>query len=124
MEPSEADRIWNRTALGDKRAPALLAGDRHLAALLRVHGMVMNGGPDHAADTYSQEELSAAVAAFEYFGFGDVATVVGRIAELKTTEHDEEWESPEMTLDRDYNAVVWSDQVLADAFERKLAATS
>jgi len=68
----DADRIWNRAALeagGDSPA----AGDRALAALLLVHGLVMNGGVHHALESLEPGELAAGADGYAYFGVEDVA---------------------------------------------------
>lgn len=64
--------IWNRACSGAGAG----VGDRHLAALLLVDGMVQNGGPNHAADSCDPAELTAAAAAARYFGMDDVAAVI------------------------------------------------
>ena len=44
---TSADRVWNRAALeGGGASPG--PGDRALASLLLVHGLVINGGVHHA----------------------------------------------------------------------------
>jgi len=68
----DADRIWNRAALeagGDSPA----AGDRALAALLLLHGLVMNGGVHHALESLEPQDLAAAADGYAYFWFEDVA---------------------------------------------------
>ena len=60
MKMTSADRVWNRAALeagGD--SPGL--GDRALASLLLVHGLVMNGGVHRAIECVEPAELVAAV---------------------------------------------------------------
>jgi hypothetical protein len=57
-ELSTADRVWNRAALDAGGSPPR-EGDRALAALLLAHGMIMNGGVDHAVEALSAEELAA-----------------------------------------------------------------
>ena len=49
MELSDQSRVWNRAAL-DAGGEAPLQGDAALAALLALHGMIMNGGIDHALE--------------------------------------------------------------------------
>ena len=66
------DRVWNRAALeagGDSPG----AGDRALASLLLVHGLIMNGGVHHAIGCIESAELIAAAEGYAYFGFDDVA---------------------------------------------------
>jgi hypothetical protein len=72
MSLTIADQIWNRAAMeggGDSPGP----GDRALASLLLLHGLAMNGGIHHAIECVSEEELSAAIDGFRYFGLEDMA---------------------------------------------------
>jgi hypothetical protein len=78
METDE-DLIWNRAAL-DAGGTAPREGDRALAALLRAHGMVMNGGVGHAIEVLSRDELLEAVAGFRFFGFQEVAALLENAA--------------------------------------------
>lgn len=64
--------VWNRACGGAGSG----VGDRHLAALLLVDGMVQNGGPTHAADSCPSAELAAAAVAARYFGLDDLAAVI------------------------------------------------
>jgi len=67
-----ADKVWNRAVMeagGDSPGP----GDRALASLLLVHGLVMNGGVHHAIECIEPAELLAAAEGYAYFGFEDVA---------------------------------------------------
>ena len=67
-----ADRVWNRAALeagGDSPS----AGDRALASMLLVHGLVMNGGVHHAIECVAPAELVAAADGYAFFGLTDVA---------------------------------------------------
>jgi hypothetical protein len=69
---TSADRVWNRAALeggGDSPGP----GDRALASLLRVHGLVMNGGVHHAIESTDPAELVTAADGYAFFGCDDVA---------------------------------------------------
>ena len=69
---TNADRIWNRAALqrgGDSPCP----GDRALASLLIVHGLVMNGGVHHAMECVEPTELLAAADGYTFFGLHNVA---------------------------------------------------
>src|SRR5690606_16292793 len=70
-----ANEIWNRAALqagGTSPGP----GDRALASLLLVHGLIMNGGVHHAVECVTSSELLAAADGYSYFGLGDVATLL------------------------------------------------
>lgn len=70
---NNADRVWNRAALeagGNSPGP----GDRALASLLLLHGLVMNGGVHHALECLESDELLAAADGYAFFGFNDCAT--------------------------------------------------
>ena len=67
--------VWNRAALEDG-GPTPAEGDLALAALLRAHGVVMNGGVDHALEVLSAAELRAALAGYRYFGFEQIALLL------------------------------------------------
>lgn len=72
------------------------AGDRALAALLVVHGLVMNGGVHHALEWVQPTELSAAIEDYAYFGFDDVAAFLRGAADdpvLSTWTDDTEVEA-------------------------------
>jgi len=65
------DQIWNRAAQEDGGAfPG--PGDRALAALLRLHGLSMNGGVHHAIECLAPGELADAIEGFAYFGFDGI----------------------------------------------------
>jgi hypothetical protein len=66
-----ADRVWNRAL---QEGGQLGPGDRALASLLIVHGLIMNGGVHHAIECIEPEELRGAIEAYAFFGFDDVAT--------------------------------------------------
>jgi hypothetical protein len=55
---TNADKVWNRATLQSGGA-APKSGDRALAVLLLVHGLVMNGGVHHALESAQTSELRA-----------------------------------------------------------------
>jgi hypothetical protein len=71
------DIIWNRACL-DSGGPSPGKGDRALVALLRAHGLVMNGGVVHALASLSAEERSEAIAGFRYFGLLQAAEALSQ----------------------------------------------
>jgi hypothetical protein len=111
VDLSAADLVWNRACSEPGGAQV---GDRLLRALLGVHNMIMNGGPNHAVDMCLNEDIAAAEAACIYFGLDDVAVVISRIPEAADDEQTE------MGLDDAYDRLVPSDETLADAFRHKL----
>lgn len=108
-----AQQIWNRacqlycTGAGE--------GDLNLWRLLRVHGAVRNGGVSLAGEVCAKAELEAASRACLYFGLEALSELVFTIS--KSTAADDVW------LQREYDDLVPDDQVLLDAFERRLADT-
>jgi len=73
MEFTTANRIWNRAvqeAGGDSAGP----GDRALAAVLLLHGPVMNGGIHHGIDLLDATQLNDAIDGYSYFGFDEAAS--------------------------------------------------
>ncbi|MFC6020472.1 hypothetical protein ACFP2T_30420 [Plantactinospora solaniradicis] len=112
MEMSDADQVWNRACASECAGTG--PGDRHLWALLRVHGAVMSGGVGFAADVCSPEEFARSADASRYFGLPHLSRVIARVAR-SSPEEDEE-------LQAAYDELVPLDQVLADAFERRYRA--
>ena len=112
--PTSADIVWYR-ACGEGGSRI---GDRHLRALLRVHGMVMNEGPNHAADVCDPAEFTAAAESCRYFGLDRLAAV---ILELPVAVSDSEDDSAEERLDARNHALVSDDSVISDAFEARYA---
>ena len=81
MQLSHEDRVWNRAAVdGGGASPG--AGDRAGSrdALLLVHGLVMNGGVEHAFEVLSPGQISAAILGFRYFELADVAMLLQSVA--------------------------------------------
>ena len=111
---TSADRVWNRAALeagGGSPGP----GDRALASLLLVHGLVMNGGVHHAIKCVEAVELAAAADGYAFFGLDDVAEFFrGASADpvLLTWDGD-----TEAVADRRYAEMVRDDSHLFARFE-------
>jgi hypothetical protein len=76
MKLSRQDLIWNRATL-KSGGSVRCAGDTALAALLLAHGLIMNGGVEHALECMSQSELLAALAGYRYFGLERAAQALG-----------------------------------------------
>jgi hypothetical protein len=71
---SDADHVWNRAAQWDwDGPPATAAGDRALAALLRVDAQIMNGGLESALEYIAPDDVAAAADGFAFFGRNDLA---------------------------------------------------
>lgn len=113
MHLSERDHVWNRAAV-EAGGAAAREGDRALASLLAVHGMVMNGGIDHAIEVLATAEFAAGIAGFRYFDLVEVASVLEA-----ATVADMGWG----LLNSKYGALVPEDAILVRAFERKYLAS-
>ncbi|MCC6697355.1 MAG: hypothetical protein IT365_17125 [Candidatus Hydrogenedentes bacterium] len=109
-----ADRVWNRGALeagGDSPGP----GDRALASLLLVHGLVMNGGVHHAIECVEPVELAAAADGYAFFGFHDVAEFFrGTSVDHVLSTWDD---NTEVVANRRYAEMVPDDSHLVARFE-------
>jgi hypothetical protein len=112
---SRDGRIWNRAVL-NSGGPTPRPGDVALAALMRFHGLAMNGGVEHALEVLSHRELDAAIAGFEHFDMAEVASVLAALR--SSTSNEKELDM----LQERYGALVPSDSVLTAAFRVRLAA--
>jgi hypothetical protein len=110
MELTPIDRVWNR-ACGEPGGARV--GDRHLRALLRVHNVIMSGGPNHAADVCSPKEIAAAAAASVYYGLAGLDNVIRRLPDAAADEE------AELDVDEAYHRLVPNDDALDRAFQRK-----
>ena len=111
---TSADRVWNRGAMeSGGNSPG--AGDRALASLLLVHGLVMNGGVHHAIECVEPAELAAAADGYAFFGFEDVAEFFrGASADPVLSTRDDD---TEVVANRRYAAMVRDDSHLVARFE-------
>jgi hypothetical protein len=105
------EHIWNRAC--GHGAPVPGAGDAALAAMLTLHGMVMNVGVLDAIRTLNADELAAARSGYRYFGFGNVAGIIG--AGQAAMAQGLDAAVLEETLDDAYAAIV-EEGVLMTAF--------
>ena len=109
MQLSHEDRVWNRAAVdGGGATPG--AGDRALSSLLFVHGLVMNGGVEHAVEVLTPNEVAAAVLGFRYFEFVDVAELLQSVASGKLSAED---------LDQRYWDLIPNDEAIAQKFKTR-----
>ena len=109
------DLIWNRACDGGGSNPH--AGDHALSALLTAHGLTMNGGVLHAVECLTSAERSAAQSGYRFFGLDAVADLLAQAR--RVFEADDDLESQESLLDRQYAALVPSDSSLAERFEKR-----
>lgn len=117
-----ADLIWNRAALeGGGTSPGV--GDRALADLLAFHGLAMSGGVLDAVERTSVPDLARIGATFRWFGLETIAILLASVRrEILAGVLDEldQAEALELAADRDYQAILPSDESLATAFRRRL----
>ena len=117
MELSDEAQVWNRAAL-EAGGSNPCAGDSALAALLLVHGMVMNGGVEHAIETLSSAEMSVGIAGYRYFSFHDVARMLEDAAgEGLDDEDDAE------AADHRYAEIIPEDRVVLERFRAVFAVS-
>jgi hypothetical protein len=72
--------IWNRAAMAGG-GPAPGPGDTALAAVLRLHNMIMSGGLDHALDVLAPDDFASAADGFRYLQLSNVAELVNQSQE-------------------------------------------
>ena len=114
LAPAAAEVIWSRARadLGDG------PGDRHLRALLLVHGIVTNCGPAHAAVSCEPAELTAAAEGCRYLGLDRLAAVILDFPATCGASAD-----VERRIDAEYYDAAPSDETIFRAFERRYAET-
>lgn len=114
--PLIANIVWNRAASGGGEQPR--PGDKHLAALLRYHGVAMNGGVLHATECCLGSTLRNAKLGYQYFGLqGVVALVTRSEALLKLSELPDD---VERELNAEY-ARIAADHKVSKQFEEVFA---
>lgn len=132
-ELTETDLIWNRACEGGGSNPR--RGDRALAALIRAHGLAMNGGVLHAVECLSKPELLDAESGYRFFGFGSVADLIRRARQFSEADTRsgratgllsrirrlfraaDDLETQESQLDSEYAALIPDDSVLLERFQ-------
>ncbi|MFW5472501.1 DMP19 family protein [Knoellia sp. CPCC 206450] len=118
----DADKVWNRATEVDLDEDAR-EGDRALHGALLFHGEAMSGGVLNGFEALEEDELEAARAGFEWLGMSEVASLLGRMADVidaTDLDDDEAADALESRLDRDYDALVPADRTLEDALRRRL----
>jgi hypothetical protein len=113
-----AVRVWNRAAL-DRGGSHPGVGDKALAHLLVIHGLIMNGGLWHVLDARSEEEIGRGIEAFRYFGLDGVAELLAEALLLYQQETEDE--EPIEQLNAKYDQLIPSDEYLVGAFERRFS---
>jgi hypothetical protein len=92
-------------------------GDRHLSALLLVHGTMLNGGAAAVAVGFEPADLRAAVEACEYFGLNGLASLFREIPAATLSEYDEQ------RLDESFRDMDPEGLMVPAAFQDRHAAT-
>jgi len=116
----ETDIIWNRACEGAGLSPR--KGDRALAALLKAHGLMMNGGVLHAVECLDATELANAKSGYCFFRLDSVADLMTRARLI--FEAGQSLESYELKLDQEYAALVPDDSALCARFEERFEIKS
>jgi len=111
MPSAETDQIWNRAAM-DNGGSSPRQGDRALSALLLLHGMVMNGGIEHATESLTPTEFTAGIEGFQYFGFTEVSKLLKSAVTADESEFDQ--------FDHQYWNYIPSDSTIVHAFQSHL----
>lgn len=121
METS--DHIWNR-ATEVEVAQGAREGDQALWSVLRFHGLAMNGGVLHAFEGLTATDLSRARDGFEWLGLPHVSAFMDRAADTITAtdwSDDDAVDELEQSTDDEYYHLVPQDQVIEDAFRKRLS---
>jgi hypothetical protein len=87
--------------------------------MLRAHGLVMNGGVLHAVECLSSDDRRDAEAAYRFYGFDDIASLLSRATAV--FEARQRLEFHESELNRAYWKSVPDDGVLFERFQRHFA---
>jgi hypothetical protein len=111
------EKIWQRACGSGPAQPGI--GDVALMAMLTFHGLVMNMGALHAIKCLNDQQVAASRAGYRYFGFGNIAGVIGAGQHAIAQGLDEG--ELEGTLEEAYAAIIDEDGVLMRAFEAHYA---
>jgi hypothetical protein len=116
-----AEDIWNRALddLGRDAGP----GDRALADVLLLHGMVENGGVLHALEALTKKEVRAACAGLRYLALDAAAELLERTqAEIGrgALRDESRADALEQSTDVEWRAVVPDDDTIDEALRRRL----
>lgn len=107
------EKIWLRACGNGPETPGV--GDAALMAMLTFHGLVMNLGALHAIKCLTEDQIAAARAGYRYYGFGNVAGVIG--AGQHAIAQDLDPDELDDMLDQAYSAIIDEDSVLLEAFK-------
>lgn len=118
LDLTTPEHIWRRACGSGPDTPGL--GDAALMAMLTFHGLVMNIGALHGIECLTEEQVAASRAGYRYFGFGNIAGVIGA-GQHAIAQGLDPAELEDM-LDEAYAAIIDEDAVLMQAFEAHYAA--
>jgi hypothetical protein len=107
----DIDVVWNRACANQGDRP----GDRHLSALLQVHGVLLHSGAAVTAGRFSAADLRAAADAGEYFGLNSLARILREIPEAALSRYAEQ------RLDDEYRDLDPQGVMIPAAFESHYA---
>jgi hypothetical protein len=111
-----ATAIWNRAAV-DGGGPRPFYGDAVLTAVLRLHGLAMNGGLLSAVEQLPDQQLDAAENGYTWLGLPDAAEAVIYVRAQLRAGPDRAM-TPAHQADERYTE---TDAALQVAFRRRLA---
>jgi hypothetical protein len=112
MDADTQTIIWNRAAMAGG-GPAPGPGDTALAAVLRLHNMIMSGGLDHALDILTPRDFASAASGFRYLQLSNVAELLEQAQGAPSDDLLED-------LDARYSTLIPQDQVIADQLQALL----
>jgi hypothetical protein len=115
---TRAGDVWNRAAL-ERGGGEPREGDVALAALLRAHGLVMNGGVLHAAEYLEENGLRAACDGYRFFQYDGLAKLLAESAAAIAKGRVSDSQEGDAT--RTYARSIPDDSALISRFERHFA---
>ncbi len=115
---TNADEVWNRAAL-EGGGPEPREGDVALAALLRAHGLAMNGGVLHAAECLRPDELRASCDGYRFSEYDGLAKLLADAA--ITVAKGQGSGALEQSTGRAYARSIPDDAALLSRFKRHFA---
>ena len=117
-----ADTIWNRAAL-ESGGPTPGAGDRALAAALRLHSSAMSGGVLDAVEHMTDEELDAAEAGYRWLhvpAASEAIAAVRREIAAGALRDPDRASALDLSSDDHYDKAIEDDAALDNAFRARL----
>jgi hypothetical protein len=117
MKQSIEIQVWNR-ALGENKENFRKA-DYALAWLMLLHGQTMNGGVFSGIELLQEiEYYEESLAGYRFFGLQEICDLFNRAKEVLDRNDDEEIDSLEAVMDREYAKIIPDDEFLFSVFEK------